>query len=345
MRDRIIGAGLRFFRATGLDRAASLLTRGRGAVLMFHNVRPALRRDFAPNQPLEITPEFFEAALTLLKELRYEIISIDQLPERLLCKDADRFAVLTFDDGYRDNLEIAAPILRRHDAPYAIYVTTGFVERTARLWWLELEAAIDGLNHVEMVSGQKMFSAPAATATEKCGAYHAAFDFLRELDEQEMLDQISTLLDKAGKTPRFTDLCMTWDEVREIASDPLCTIGAHTITHARLTKHGDEIVRRELQESRDILQRQIGRDVAHVAFPFGDPRSAGPREFELARDCGYRTALTTRPGVLFAEHANHLHALPRVAVHGSWQDVRSLESLLSGAAFALWNLGRRMNVS
>lgn len=345
MKDRIIGAGLGFFRATGLDRAASFLTRGRGAILMFHNVRPNSHLAYAPNQPLEVTPEFLEASLNLLRSLDYDIIPIDELPHRLAQKETRRFAVLTFDDGYRDNLEIAAPVLTRHNAPYSIYVTTGFVERSARLWWLELEAAIGALDHVDMNISGREFSATAKSVEEKHRAYVAAYAFLRDQEEQAMLDLIAALLEKAGVETNFVDLCMTWDEIRRAASDPLCTIGAHTLTHARLMKHDERRVRRELSESREIIEGQIGRPVVHLAYPFGDEHSAGQREFSIARECGYQTALTTRPGVLFSAHSEHLSALPRLAVHGEWQDVRSLETLITGAPFAIWNMGRRVNVS
>ncbi len=345
MKDRLIGAGLSFFRATGLDRVASALTGGRGSILMFHNVRPSDGRAYAPNQPLEITPEFLETTLSLLKGLDYDIVPVGEIADRLAGEGEQRFAALTFDDGYRDNIEFAAPILQRYNAPYAIYVTTGFADRTARLWWLELEAAIGALDQIEMNVLGHRFSGPARTLNEKHQTYLAAYAFLREQEEQAMLDQIAALLDLAGESPKFTELCMTWDEIRTAANDPLCTIGAHTLTHARLAKHDEEFVRRELLESRERIEREIGSPVLHLAFPFGDERSAGRREFEIARDCGYATALTTRPGVLYAAHLDHLTALPRLAVHGSWQDVRSLETLMSGAPFALWNFGRRLNVS
>ncbi|MDP2358462.1 MAG: polysaccharide deacetylase family protein [Beijerinckiaceae bacterium] len=345
MKDRIIDAGLSFFRATGLDRAASFLTRGQGAILMFHNVRPATPRAYAPNQPLEVTPEFLETTIELLRRLEYEIIPVGDLVTRLSRNDGGRFAAVTFDDGYRDNLEVAAPILKRHAIPYTIYVTTGFVNRNSRLWWLELEAAIASLDHVDMVIGGDRFSASARTPEEKCRAYVGAYAFLRNHDEPAMLDCISTLLDKSGARSDFVQLCMTWDEVRTAAQDPLCTIGAHTLTHARLTKYDDTSVRRELLESREMIEREIGRPVVHLAYPFGDSLSAGPREFAIALECGYHTAVTTRPGVLFSDHREHMTALPRLAVHGGWQNSRSLESLLTGAPFALWNLGRRINVS
>lgn len=345
MKDRIIDAGLSFFRATSLDRVASVLTRGQGAILMFHNVRPANPRAYAPNQPLEITPEFLETTIQLLARLKYEVIPVADVTARLTANDGRRFAALTFDDGYRDNLEFAAPILQRHATPYTIYVTTGFVNRTSRLWWLELEAAIGLLDHIDIEIAGDRFSVAARTPEEKCNAYVGAYAFLRNHDESVMLDRISALLAQSGARDDFCHLCMTWDEIRTATQDPLCTIGAHTLTHARLAKYDESFVRHELLESRDVIEREIGRPVVHLAFPFGDNLSAGPREFAIAQECGYETALTTRPGVLFPNHRDYLTALPRLAVHGGWQNVRSLESLLTGAPFALWNLGRRVNVS
>lgn len=344
MKDRVIDAGLGFFRATGLDRAASVVTRGRGVVLMFHSVRPGSAKAYAPNRQLEVTPEFFDASLTLVRDLGYDIVPIGELTERLGRRDGGRFCVVTFDDGYRDNVEVAAPILRRHNAPYTIYVTTGFAERTARLWWLELEAAIGALDEIDIATAGERFTARARTADEKRQAYAGSFEFLRRHDESVMLDCIAQLCERAGVAVNVGDLCMSWDEVRAAADDPLCTIGAHTLTHPRLAKHDDAFVRRELEESRATIEREIGRSVVHLAYPFGDKGSAGPRDFEIARACGYETAVTTRPGVLFAGHRDHLFALPRLAVQGGWQDVRMLESLLTGAPFALWNLGRRFNV-
>ena len=93
------------------------------------------------------------------------------------------------------------------------------------------------------------------------------------------------------------------------------------------------------------MKPRFGRHVDAFAYPVGDPTSAGPREFALARECGFACAVTTRPGMLYAEHAAHLWALPRVSVNGLWQNTRDLETLLSGAPLLLWNRGRRVNVA
>jgi peptidoglycan/xylan/chitin deacetylase (PgdA/CDA1 family) len=83
----------------------------------------------------------------------------------------------------------------------------------------------------------------------------------------------------------------------------------------------------------------------HFAYPYGDRIAAGPREFALARAVGFKTAVTTRPGMMFAKNAQHLTALPRVSLNGNYQDVRFLPVLTSGAATAMWNGFRRINAA
>ncbi len=138
---------------------------------------------------------------------------------------------------------------------------------------------------------------------------------------------------------------MDWREIETLARHPLATIGAHTLSHPRLARLDAAEMRTELGAARTILEERLGSPVPHLAYPVGDSGSAGPREFQAATAFGYASAVTTRPGLVYPEHARHPTALPRVSVNGLWQDLRHLEVLLSGAAFALWNRGRRLNVA
>ena len=128
------------------------------------------------------------------------------------------------------------------------------------------------------------------------------------------------------------------------APSTLCAIGVHTLTHPMLAKHDVETARRELAESRRMIEAEIGAPARHLAYPVGDPGSAGSREFNLAQDLGFASAVTTRPGMVFSDHRSHRCALPRLSINGNWQTLESLEVLLSGVPFALWNKGRRVNV-
>jgi peptidoglycan/xylan/chitin deacetylase (PgdA/CDA1 family) len=141
------------------------------------------------------------------------------------------------------------------------------------------------------------------------------------------------------------DLCMDWKELAALAADPLATIGAHTVNHPILTKLDDASVRAELDNSRSVIEAALGARPQHLAYPVGDHSSAGPREFKIAAELGFKTAVTTRPGVVFRRHAQHLTALPRISLNGNFQSPRYAKVLISGAATALWNGFRPVNVT
>jgi peptidoglycan/xylan/chitin deacetylase (PgdA/CDA1 family) len=130
---------------------------------------------------------------------------------------------------------------------------------------------------------------------------------------------------------------MNWDELRTIARDRLCTIGAHTVHHYALAKLSAEDALAEITGSVDRLETEIGRRPRFFAYPYGDQLSAGEREFDMARAAGMEAAVTTRKGLIFSGHRRHLTALPRVSINGGYQQLRYLDVLLSGTAFALWN--------
>jgi peptidoglycan/xylan/chitin deacetylase (PgdA/CDA1 family) len=89
---------------------------------------------------------------------------------------------------------------------------------------------------------------------------------------------------------------MKWDEIRTMAADPLVTICAHTKGHFAISKLSDERADEEMAGSADRIEQELGRPI-HFSFPYGDPGSAGPRDFALAREAGFKTA--GRKGMLF----------------------------------------------
>ena len=98
--------------------------------------------------------------------------------------------------------------------------------------------------------------------------------------------------------------------------------------------------------SRSIIEAGLGIRPDHLSFiPVGDRTSAGPREFEIAAELGFKTAVTTRPGVLFADHVEHLTALPRISLNGEYQRLRYVRVLLSGSATAMWSGFRRLDAA
>ncbi len=350
MRDGLIGAGFSWLGNTGLHRLAAPVFRGLGGILMMHRVRPYVPRAFEPNRLLEISPEFLDALLVRLRRLGYRLLSLDAVVNELRTggrTDAAPFAVLTFDDGYRDQMVHAVPVLTRHEAPFTLYVTPGFAERKARLWWVELEEAVRKADTVDVEIGGRSLSLRTVTPDEKQAAFTQVYLRLKACSEEELLHVVGRLARACAIDQRqiVDDLCMDWNDIEDLARHPLATIGAHTLTHPRLAHVSEAEMRTEIGASRSALEDRLGRPVVHLAYPVGDVGSAASREFRAASDFGFESAVTTRPGLVYPAHAAHMTALPRVSVNGHWQKPRHIEVLLSGAAFAIWNRGRKLNVA
>lgn len=344
---QIIGTGLDLIRMSGLHRLLRPVFGGLGLIVTLHRVRPPRDEAFQPNAHLEVEPVYLSELVKRLRASAVDLVSLDEVQDRLLCrKQGRRFVAFTFDDGYRDTLEFAYPILRRHGVPFAVFVTAGFADRTADMWWLALEEVVRKVPTLalEIDNRPRMLECP--TAEEKDRVFAAVYWWLRDQDEPTLRRVVRDLALRYGVDPTggVATHCMDWQDIATLARDPLVTIGAHSITHPRLRKLSEREATVEIGRSADIIAAALGARPRHFAYPVGDPTSAGPREFALTRDLGFATAVTMRRGVVFPEHRDHLHALPRVSLSGLYQEPRFFEVLRSGLPYAVANRFRRLNV-
>jgi len=346
----IIRSGLETLYFTGIYQLMRPVLGGIGAILTLHHVRPARPDAFQPNRLLEITPEFLEELLCEIKSARLDVISLDEMHHRFITGDfRRRFVCLTFDDGYRDLKRYAYPLLRKYEMPFAVYIATSFPDRLGELWWLALEAVIAQNSRIgALIEGKEQFFS-CRTVTEKRELFDEFYTYLRSMKtEDEMRAVVRDLCARyrIDIASFCNELCMDWPELIELAADPIVTIGAHTVNHKMLKKIPDDAaVRAEMDMSRAVLAAALGKEPNHLAYPVGDPTSAGPREFRIAAELGFKTAVTTRPGVLFKGHRDHLTALPRISINGEFQQHRYLKVLMSGAATAMWNGFRRIDAA
>jgi peptidoglycan/xylan/chitin deacetylase (PgdA/CDA1 family) len=347
-RNNVIRAGLDALYFSGAHYLLRPIFSGVGAIFMLHHVRPARDAEFAPNRHLEVTPDFLRAMLAHLHSRDIEIVTIDELHARLTMQNfGRRFACFAFDDGYRDNRDYALPVMREFNAPFTLFVASDFAEGSGLLWWIALELVIAKADTIAVTIGGSAMQFDTATVAGKQAAFERLHDWLRALPEFELKREIDTLSARHGvdQAAICADLCLSWDELQQIAADPLVTIGAHSITHCNLAKQSEGVAAYELRESRARIEQAVQTDVVHLAYPYGDRIAAGPREFALARAAGYKTAVTTRPGMIFAESGRHLTGLPRVSLNGNYQNERILPVLTSGAATAMWNGFRRIDAA
>jgi peptidoglycan/xylan/chitin deacetylase (PgdA/CDA1 family) len=296
---------------TGLSRLVAARYRGCGIIFALHSV---VEDDaIHPDDSLRCPTGQLEQVLQWLRKQRVEFVSLDEAVRRLKAPQAGRFATFTFDDGYADNLTRALPIMQRFDAPFTVYVTSGMITRQIDAWWFGLAELVRRQDRIELPGLGRFFCQNLASKKRTYraieAAVHADFAVLPHVRSAIAANRIdcSALVDRQG---------LTEAQLRCLARHPLVTIGGHTTTHRNLAQASSATVHWEMAENRKYLQGTTDTPVAHFAYPFGHARACGSREAEISQQVGFRTAVTTRLGALFPEHADHLHALPRVHLAG-----------------------------
>lgn len=321
-------------RLTGLLRARS---KARGLIFTLHRVLPDDPPEFAPNAILQIKPEFLEYTIRRVRELGYDIVGIEEAVRRTEAVEAParKFVVFTFDDGYRDNLEHALPILREHECPFTLYVPTALVDGAGEIWWQALEDIIAAREAVAVTSGGQSAYHSTATLKEKHQAFATIYQRMRQMPEPERVTLIRHLARQYGfdLAAHCRALIMTWAELKIFANDPLCTIGAHTVHHYELAKLPEFEARNEVTQSISIIKAQFGTEPRHLSYPIGATVSAGEREYAMARELGLRSAVTTLPGAVYPQHRDRLTSLPRISLNGLFQARRYVDVFATPALF------------
>ncbi len=238
-----------------------------------------------------------------------------------------RSMVITFDDGYADNAEIALPILQRHGLTASFFVSTGFLDG-GRMWNDSVIECLRSCHHKEI--DLEMFGlgiCSLAGAAERRRVIEALLPRIKYLSLAEREVAIRRLQKMCGVTELPTNLMMRSEQVRELHRNGM-EIGAHTINHPILTTLTPSEAEYEISEGRNKLQSIIDAPVDIFAYPNGKPgRDYDHTHASLVKTLGFRGAVTTAPGV--GRSGDDLFQLPRFT---PWDD-----SLTSWATRLLLN--------
>ncbi|MBB99418.1 MAG: polysaccharide deacetylase [Rhodobacteraceae bacterium] len=346
MRRQMLATGCRLLHASGLGRLLAPITGRRGLVFTLHSVRPAAEtQGFAPNRHLTVTPEFLEQTILQARAAGLRIVSLAEALDHAQTGDPDgpRVCAFTFDDGYRDNLIHAYPVLRKHEVPFTIFVTSGFVDRSSEIWWEALERIVRDAPSIETPIGERMRTLDVSTSERKVRIYDRLLHwFTQELGEDSQRVELRRLagihgLDLAALAD---ELILDWSELRALCRDPLFTVGAHTHNHFALARLTRARMQDDIAAGMDRLASELGVSPQVFAYPYGFEAAVNHQSLEVVSQFGFRAAFTTHPGML--DGTSDRFAMPRVSLNGYFQDDAIVSQYLNGAPFPIYNALRRL---
>lgn len=208
-----------------------------------------------------------------------------------------RPVVVTFDDGYTDNLEIAAPLLNHLGIPAVFYITVDCVERRTLPWPARLRYAFLTTKKNDWISPGGIGLA-LTTRAQREQVFKTASEHCARLSgpaQEGFVTAVERGLE-VDPTQVSRDVMMSWDQIRQLASQGH-TIGSHTMTHPNIAYVSEEEMRSELGDSKRKLETELGTPIVHFAYPGPALRpNWSARSREISRNVGYETAVTIETG-------------------------------------------------
>lgn len=267
---------------------------------VLHHVQQEPVLNVGPNTDYNITPEQLE---------NYCKARIDYECGLSSGKEKDSF-FLTFDDGYKNNITKALPILERYRAKAAIFITTGYVEGEVYPYEDEIAAVIEKADILRLPNQKDQLRLDNSAQKEEIYSKLRLPLKTAPLSKREAYMQALSEMNNYNRRGFQTIQFLSWDEIVELDQHPLITIGAHTHTHPVLTHRFPWKAYHEMKKSKDIIEEKIGHQVECFSYPYG--RNNILIRF-LARLCGYKYAFTTENRLADMDKDDHL-ALPRVEI-------------------------------
>lgn len=302
-------------------RAFRYINRAKTPILMYH-------RFSAEPTPFTTSREELVEHLSYIKK-RFTILSLADYVSTLRNGDEipSNAAVITIDDGYRDAYDIAFPIFEEFAVPATLFVVTDFLQRRNWIWTDKARYICSGTeaDRVDVELAGDLETAELNGEYSRNVAASRINSILKKLDPVKRDEGLAKLAHQLKvelpdiPPERFGPI--TWDQAREM--DRSCVvIGSHTVSHPILTHCSDEVLYRELERSKTVLEGELQREDLAFCYPNGD---CSDREAAAARSAGYSCAVSTESRL--ADGGEDLFLLPRIAAES---DISRLAQAVSG---------------
>lgn len=284
----------------------------RAAILLFHRIAVVDEGALGPDRQLSVSPAAFEKVIAgvasdfrplPLAAVVESLAGGTELPERTI--------VVTFDDGFRDTLTAALPVLARYGVPATVYVTTGFIDGSVPPYEYAIASILRSVPALDLTWEGVPYHWILATADDRERCYREIKAIGKPLSREGREELVRRLAPTQG-TQHRARLYMTPDELGALARSDLIEIGAHTHSHLLLPALEPGVARADIEQGRRVLEDMIGGPVRHFSYPYG---GHDERVIRVVRRLRFASAVTTRHAMVSARPA--VHALPRIEVRGT----------------------------
>ncbi len=315
-RDRLVNG----FDRLGLLWALKWFARRPGLlVLAYHRIGEAAGQLF-DDELFSASVEGFRQQLLYLRS-RFDVIGLDEVIARL--EGAGPVfrrptAMITFDDGYRDNYEVALPILREVGLPAVFFIAAGYIDRPRLTWWDRVAYVVKSTTRDTL---ELDYPEPLTIDLRQPDRNRATQQILQaytrtvEIDQERFFDHLEAQAGvEVDSEALGRDLFMPWDQVRGLRGGGMA-IGSHTYDHPVLSRIPEAIQLSELTRSKHVLESQTDGPIHAVAYPVGGPDAFSDSTKRMVREAGYRAAFSYYGGFNRPD-ATDLFDLRRMAVDG-----------------------------
>lgn len=285
----------------GVDRLFAYLNRNRPVVLVFHGVTAEKPGHFCNHEGMHLYRPIFERLMEFIAN-RYHPVSLSSIVDWLEGRAVlpSRAVAVTFDDGYRNVLTEAAPVLARLDIPATLFVATDFVFRREPLWPDRITSALylTKQKQLSLDTNGGAENVPLRDEGERIAAEHRLRSLLKNVPDDErraMLEEIVASLgvDDVEATSAWPDHAPITPEELPRLFEHGVDVGSHTCTHAIVSRMREPQMEFELAESRRLIERATGRPCTLFSYPNGSPADFNARTRDAVIKAGYRGAVTT----------------------------------------------------
>jgi len=287
--------------ALGIHRLYASLNRHHPIVLTFHGVTAEAPGNLCNEDALHLHLPIFARLMEHVAR-QYNVVSLSRIVDWLEGRAGapERAVAITFDDGYRNVLTNAAPVLNRLGIPATLFVVTDYVFHGRMLWPDRVTAALALTSRPELTvpwsDGVQLFSLQErAQRLDAMRRIVARCKAMPGTARVALVDRIVESLGLAG-----ADLFSAWDDLRPLDPDEMkrlpdlgVEIGSHTCSHPIVTQLDTAAVKRELVESKRAIEACLGRPCVDFAYPNGGAGDFDARTRREVIEAGYRCALTT----------------------------------------------------